>query len=288
MICRSQFEFLNAEQHPNSARVQLYRAKRSHDRVSSKFTAIQRIKYWEKSMPILPNSTCGPLSLASVGHAIFATALLVCAQPARAYQVTQQMNQAEARDASGRVTVEASVIHVVACNGAGENGGQFYVYQYVNRPGFLAIKPPEWSRHIGGRQYATFQEAAGVACAAAAPPPPPARAASICPGLPGNPLQMTRYLHMNAEGGAINYYYHPQHDIYCGYGAISSSDFTGRYLRQEGNGFVVYIMSDGQLVRSTYYNRERTETRAGVVWDSGSYVGAENPARTGGWQSRWM
>jgi hypothetical protein len=239
-------------------------------------------------MPILPSSTRGPLALARVGHAILATVVL-CAQPAHAYQVTQQMNQPEARDASGRITVEASIIHVVACNGAGENGGQFYVYQYVNRPGFLAIKPPEWTRHIGGRQYASFQEAAGVACAAASPPPPPVqRPASICPFLPGNPLQMTRYLHMNSEGGAINYYFSPQHNIYCGYGAVHSAEFTGRYLRQEGNGFVGYVMSNGQLARSTYYNRDRTDTHAGVVWDSGHFVGAENPRRTGSWRSRWM
>jgi hypothetical protein len=94
-----------------------------------------------------------------------------------AYQVTQSFNQPEARDAYGRITVEASVIHVLACNGLGENFGQFYIYQYVNRPGFRAIRPPDWGHAIGGQDFQGFAQAAAVACGQApamVPAPAPA------------------------------------------------------------------------------------------------------------------
>ena len=74
-----------------------------------------------------------------------ALALPLCMPVAAgAAQVTSRFSQAERRDAYGRITVEASVISVLKCNGAGENGRQFYIYQYVNRLGFRAILPPYW------------------------------------------------------------------------------------------------------------------------------------------------
>ena len=87
--------------------------------------------------------------------------------------------------------MEASNIHVIACNGAGENGGQFYIYEYLNRPGFRAILPPNWGNALGGRDFGTYQEAASVACGVAQQDPfPPADAASAataqgCEGGPG-------------------------------------------------------------------------------------------------------
>ena len=85
-----------------------------------------------------------------------AIALSLTNVPASAHQAVQRFNQAEQRDAYGRLTVEASVITLVNCNGAGENGGQYYIYQYVNRAGVRAILPPNWSQAIGGRDWATY------------------------------------------------------------------------------------------------------------------------------------
>lgn len=104
--------------------------------------------------------------------AVFAGVMLIFAPAAgHAYQVSQSFSQPESRDQTGRITVEASVIHVVTCNGAGENGGQFYIYQYVNRQGFRAIRPPDWGHVIGGRDYPSFEQAAGVACGGGQSPP---------------------------------------------------------------------------------------------------------------------
>jgi len=75
-------------------------------------------------------------------------------------QMGQTFNQAESRDAYGRLTVEAAAIDVVICSGQ-----QFYIYQYLNRPGFRAIRPPNWAQAIGGRDYATFAEALAAAAA---------------------------------------------------------------------------------------------------------------------------
>jgi len=95
-----------------------------------------------------------------------ATAAVIGAStaPAQAHQALQRFNQAEQRAPNGRIAVEASVITVVACNSPGERGGQYYIYQYVNRPGFRAILPPNWGAPIGGRDFGSFNEAAGAAC----------------------------------------------------------------------------------------------------------------------------
>ena len=78
--------------------------------------------------------------------------------------VVKQIQQAESLDASGRIRVEAAVIHVLACAGPGENEGQFYIYQYVKRSGFRAVQPPDWGHAIGGGDFATFEEATSAAC----------------------------------------------------------------------------------------------------------------------------
>ena len=69
-------------------------------------------------------------------------------------QTVQRINQSESRDASGRITVEAATIHVMNCP-----AGQVYVYQYLNRPGFRAIRPPDWGRAIGNQDFPTFEQA---------------------------------------------------------------------------------------------------------------------------------
>jgi hypothetical protein len=85
--------------------------------------------------------------------------------PGLAYHIDQRTNQAETRDPSGRVTTEASVINIFRCDGPAENEGQYFIYQYIKRPGFRAIQPPNWSSSIGGKEFATFEEAAAAACA---------------------------------------------------------------------------------------------------------------------------
>ena len=80
----------------------------------------------------------------------------------------QVTTQPETRDGGGRITVEASLIHMMNCS-----GGPTYIYQYVNRRGFRVIRPPNWSNAIGGRDFGTCQEAQSVAVNAFAIPPLP-------------------------------------------------------------------------------------------------------------------
>jgi hypothetical protein len=79
-------------------------------------------------------------------------------------QVLQNLGQEEQRDASGHVVREAATIHVVACNGADINGRQVYIYEYQKRRAFRAIEPPDWSHPLGGRDFATYDEALRAAC----------------------------------------------------------------------------------------------------------------------------
>jgi hypothetical protein len=81
-----------------------------------------------------------------------------------AYQTVRQFDQPESRDATGKVKVEAARITIVLCNGPGENGGQFYIYQYLKRPGINVIHPPDWSHPIGGPNIHSLGQAAQIAC----------------------------------------------------------------------------------------------------------------------------
>lgn len=87
--------------------------------------------------------------------------------PAKA-KVVQRFDQPEARDPSGRVTVEAATIQVIVCDGA-PSTRRHYIYQYAKRQAFRAILPPAWGSAIGGRDFGTYDEAVNAACAAAAP-----------------------------------------------------------------------------------------------------------------------
>ena len=60
--------------------------------------------------------------------------------------------------------VEAANVYVIACNGAGENWGTFWIYEYLARPGYRAVVPNIWQA-IGGADVATFEEAVQLACA---------------------------------------------------------------------------------------------------------------------------
>lgn len=99
-----------------------------------------------------------------------------------ACQTVQRMNQPESRDATGRITVEAAIIHVMSCPG----GVQMYIYQYLNRPGFRAIRPPDWGHAIGGQDFPTIEQAqqaaaTGGQAAPPPPPPPPPQPQTVCP-----------------------------------------------------------------------------------------------------------
>jgi hypothetical protein len=113
-----------------------------------------------------------PVQKAQVLSAI--AGVMLFASSAHAYQTQRSFDQAESRAPDGRITVEASKIHVIKCDGPSENGREYYVYQYINRAGFRAISPPNWGSPIGGRDFSTFEEAAKAACAEAVSPPPPA------------------------------------------------------------------------------------------------------------------
>ncbi len=91
-------------------------------------------------------------------------AALLLAAPAQAYEEVYSFYQAESTDGYGNITVEASIIHIVECWDLGENGGEFYVYEYVNRLGFRAIQAPDWGHAIGGKDFDTYEEAALAAC----------------------------------------------------------------------------------------------------------------------------
>jgi hypothetical protein len=93
----------------------------------------------------------------------FATVLVFPAATGNTYEVTGRQVQDEQRWGD-QITVEASIIHHIYCNGRRENGGRYFIYQYTNRPGFRAILPPYWGDAIGGRDWRSFERAASVAC----------------------------------------------------------------------------------------------------------------------------
>src|SRR5262249_52367830 len=58
------------------------------------------------------------------------------------HRVVQTISQAESRDDNGKITVEASTIHVTECDGGGSDRRMVYIYEYVNRRGLRAARPP--------------------------------------------------------------------------------------------------------------------------------------------------
>ncbi len=86
-----------------------------------------------------------------------------CPAPGNGCQLQQLINQPESRDGSGRLTVEAALIHVLNCPGTGTT----YVYQYQNRRAFRAVRPPNWSNAIGGGDFGTCAQAQAAAATGA-------------------------------------------------------------------------------------------------------------------------
>ena len=66
---------------------------------------------------------------------------------------------------------EAAIIHVMNCP-----GGQILIYEYVNRPGYRVIRPPNWGQAVGGHDLPTLADAVNVAGAGQPPPPRPSNA----------------------------------------------------------------------------------------------------------------
>jgi hypothetical protein len=77
----------------------------------------------------------------------------------------QIINQPESVDSTGRTTVEAATIYVMDC----PSTGQVYIYSYVNRPGYRAIHPGNWSQPIGGQDFQTCDAAERAAAGEAKP-----------------------------------------------------------------------------------------------------------------------
>jgi hypothetical protein len=89
---------------------------------------------------------------------------LFVAGSVHAAQFSQGSQQAERRDASGRIITEAAAIVPFVCNGAGENGGSYYLYKYVKRSAYRVVHPPDWGHPIGGHDFGTQGQAVGIAC----------------------------------------------------------------------------------------------------------------------------
>lgn len=90
-----------------------------------------------------------------------------CSAPGGGCQVKQITRQPESRDAQGRITVEAALIHVLECPSTGTR----YVYQYLNRRAFRVVQPGNWSHAIGGGDFATCDQANQVAATSGATTP---------------------------------------------------------------------------------------------------------------------
>lgn len=148
-----------------------------------------------------------------------------------------------------------------------------------------------------GNLYETFMAYKDLpACTKPPPPPPdPSRQSTVlCPTLPGPPLEDQPSLYFETAGGMItdrgfyNFFYNGNAGLYCGYPAAGgSADFTGRYLTQEGNGFVFYgDIGNGTLERQVFHNRLETVTdERGNVWDQGVSVEAATGREIGTWRA---
>lgn len=198
-----------------------------------------------------------------------AALLLFATMPAVAADILSEFSQAESRDASGRITVEESVIHVVACNGPGENGGSYYVYEYVNRPGYRAILPPNWGSPIGGRDFDSMDEAIAAACGTAGRgdgmplPIPPGNSAQSYRGQIGKQLAVTC-----EPGFSLASVWGT--DVYTDDSDICSAAVHAGMISQAGGGTVVIAIAEGQ---PGYVGSERNGVTSSdwSAWPGGYY-----------------
>jgi hypothetical protein len=116
------------------------------------------------SVPIIvrqKNSQTGRDDVVGVVLSLFARPRPGTGNPqiASAPPILQNIGQPEQRDASGRVQLEAAVIHIVTCNAR-----QVYIYEYQNRVGFRAISPPDFGHALGGKDFTTYLDAVKAGC----------------------------------------------------------------------------------------------------------------------------
>lgn len=160
-----------------------------------------------------------------------------------ACRTTGSMRQAANRDASGRLLVEAAIIHVLQC--AGPKGPEtLYVYQYVDRPGVRVIRPGDWATAIGGRDFGSLEEAVAVAATAGVPPPaePPAPPPPPIPGggsVTGEYRARDGRMCLIEAGGRVTGYYN-----WSGGGVIEGSmqglTLVGTWKDRVGSGQIRY------------------------------------------------
>ena len=104
----------------------------------------------------------GPVAAAAGVGAIPGVAATPAAKAASA-TFGQVIQQAEQRDATGKLTVEAARIIPFACGGK-----SYYLYHYVSRPAgqpaFRAILPPDYAHPLGGKDFSTSAQAVTAAC----------------------------------------------------------------------------------------------------------------------------
>jgi hypothetical protein len=116
-------------------------------------------------------------------------------------------------------------------------------------------------------------------------------AVSICPTLVGvrdSPLDESRHYLITYFGGATMYYPHKSEDILCGYGTITTSQFTGEHLVPEGGGYGLYVMVNGDLRKIAEYAKTGTEIDAsGISWDVGKWKDLAK-GNAGDWRGRWV
>jgi hypothetical protein len=102
----------------------------------------------------------GPITAAGAAQNRPPPVISSAAAPASFGQTSYQAGQ---HDPGGRITVEAANISPFTCR-----GNSFYLYQYVNRapgqPSFRAIRPPDFAHPVGGKDFATRDQAVAAAC----------------------------------------------------------------------------------------------------------------------------
>jgi len=106
--------------------------------------------------------------LRSASLALAAALALFVPNVSRAYTHVRDFDQEEQRDGNGNITVERAIIHVLNCDGDGENRRQAYIYEFLDRDPdqaiYRAILPPDWGRAIGGHDLYNFEYAGTLAC----------------------------------------------------------------------------------------------------------------------------
>ena len=152
----------------------------------------------------------------------------------RACRRTGTIQQPGKKDADGRILVEAATIQVVQCHGP-KGPETLYVYQYLDRPGNRVIRPGEWGKAIGGKDFASFDEALATAATASTPTTTPPASGSISGEYRARDGRMC---FVESGGGVTGYY------DWSGGGVIEGSMqglvLTGTWKDRVGKGQIRY------------------------------------------------